>query len=156
MLPSSVGGRRSRYSAFISGIEQFDPHQELTAMQIAAFRQVFDMVDKDGGGSIDAEELFNSMKDLDCNLTIDEITDILEELDRDGNGEIDFEEFLYLMTGMSVQGKGGLASCVIFSKLIIITSNMINPCCLSIFRRKQIFSKKYAKQQILTFSRLKS
>ena len=156
MLPSSVGGRRSRYSAFISGIEQFDPHQELTAMQIAAFRQVFDMVDKDGGGSIDAEELFNSMKDLDCNLTIDEITDILEELDRDGNGEIDFEEFLYLMTGMSVQGKGELASSVIFSKLIIITSNMINPCCLSIFRRKQIFSKKYAKQQILTFSRLKS
>lgn len=125
-------------------------------MQIAAFRQVFDMVDKDGGGSIDAEELFNSMKDVDCNLTIDEITDILEELDRDGNGEIDFEEFLYLMTGMSVQGKGELASSVIFSKLIIITSNMINPCCLSIFRRKQTFSKKYAKQQILTFSRLKS
>ena len=119
MLPSSVGGRRSRYSAFISGIEQFDPHQELTAMQIAAFRQVFDMVDKDGG-----------MKDLDCNLTIDEITDILEELDRDGNGEIDFEEFLYLMTGMSVQGKGELASSVIFSKLIIITSNMIKSLLL--------------------------
>ena len=130
MLPSSVGGRRSRYSAFISGIEQFDPHQELTAMQIAAFRQVFDMVDKDGGGSIDAEELFNSMKDLDCNLTIDEITEILEELDRDGNGEIDFEEFLYLMTGMSVQGKGELASSVIFSKLIIITSNMIKSLLL--------------------------
>lgn len=99
-------------------------------MQIAAFRQVFDMVDKDGGGSIDAEELFNSMKDLDCNLTIDEITDILEELDRDGNGEIDFEEFLYLMTGMSVQGKGELASSVIFSKLIIITSNMIKSLLL--------------------------
>ena len=92
------------------------------------------MVDKDGGGSIDAEELFNSMKDLDCSLTIDEITDILEELDRDGNGEIDFEEFLYLMTGMSVQGsvqgKGELASSVFSSKSIIIARDMINPCCL--------------------------
>lgn len=139
MSPSCAGGRRSRYSAFISGIEQFDPYQELTAMQIAAFRQVFDMVDKDGGGSIDAEELFNSMKDFDCNLTIDEITEILEELDRDGNGEIDFEEFLYLMTSMSVQGKGKLASSVFF-KSLIITSDMINPCCLYVFRRKQTFT----------------
>ena len=108
-------------------------------MQIAAFRQVFDMVDKDGGGSIDAEELFNSMKDFDCNLTIDEITEILEELDRDGNGEIDFEEFLYLMTSMSVQGKGELASSVFF-KSLIITSDMINLCCLYVFRRKQTFT----------------
>ena len=113
---------RSRYLAFITGIEQFDPYQELIAMQIATFRQVFDMVDKDGVGSIDAEELFNSMKDLDCNLTIGEITDILEELDRDGNGEIDFEELLYLMTSMSVQEKGELTSSVFSSKSVIITS----------------------------------
>ena len=98
--------RRSRYSMFISGIEQFDPYQELTAMQIAAFRQVFDMVDKDGGGSIDAEELYNSMKDLEANLNLEEIKEILGELDRDGNGEIDFEEFLYMMTSMSIQIKG--------------------------------------------------
>jgi len=103
--PFYRGGRRSRYSTFISGIDQFDPYQELTGMQIAAFRQVFDMVDKDGGGSIDAEELYNSMKDLESNLNLDEIKEILEELDRDGNGEIDFEEFLYMMTSMSLQIK---------------------------------------------------
>ena len=97
---------RSRYSTFIAGLNQFDPYQELTATQIAAFRQVFDMVDRDGGGSIDAEELYLSMKDLESGLKLDEIKEILEELDRDGNGEIDFEEFLYMMTSMSLQIKG--------------------------------------------------
>lgn len=97
--------RKSRYSVFISGIEQFDPYQELTPMQILAFRQVFDMVDKDGGGSIDADELYTSMKDLEANLNLEEIKEILEELDRDGEGEIDFEEFLYMMTSMSLQIK---------------------------------------------------
>lgn len=96
----------SRYSTFIVGIDQFDPYQELTATQIAAFRQVFDIVDKDGKGSIDAEELYSSMKDLDSGLKLDEIKEIVEELDRNGNGEIDFEEFLYMMTSMSVQIKG--------------------------------------------------
>jgi len=96
---------RSRYSTFIAGLHQFDPYQELTATQIAAFRQVFDMVDRDGGGSIDAEELYLSMKDLESGLKLDEIKEILEELDRDGNGEIDFEEFLYMMTSMSLQIK---------------------------------------------------
>ena len=64
------------------------------------------MVDRDGGGSIDAEELYLSMKDLESGLKLDEIKEILEELDRDGNGEIDFEEFLYMMTSMSLQIKG--------------------------------------------------
>ena len=97
---------RSRYSTFISGISQFDPYQELTATQIAAFRQVFDTVDRDGGGSIDAEELFHSMRDVEPSLKLEEIKEILEELDQDGNGTIDFEEFLYMMTSMSMQIKG--------------------------------------------------
>ena len=102
------GLRRSRYSMFISGIDQFDPYQELTAMQIAAFRQVFDMVDKDGGGSIDAEELYNSMKDLEANLKLEEIKEILGELDRDGNGEIDFAELC-----MCNSCSRGIVYCVI-------------------------------------------
>jgi len=96
---------RSRYSLFISGIHQFDPYQELTPIQIAAFRQVFDMVDKDGGGSIDADELYQAMEGLEPSLKLNEITEIVEELDQDGNGTIDFEEFLYMMTSMSMQIK---------------------------------------------------
>ena len=92
-----------RYSMFVAGIQQFDPYQELTSTQIAAFRQVFDMVDKDGGGSIDADELYGAMKDLEPSLKLREIREIIEELDRAGNGTIDFDEFLYMMTSMSMQ-----------------------------------------------------
>lgn len=97
--------RAGRYSLFVSGIHQFDPYQELTPTQIAAFRQVFDMVDKDGGGSIDAEELYGAMKDLEPSLKLKEIKEIIEELDQEGNGTIDFDEFLYMMTSMSMQIK---------------------------------------------------
>ena len=111
---------RTRYSTFIAGLHQFDPYQELTATQIAAFRQVFDMVDRDGGGSIDADELYLSMKDLESGLKLDEIKEILDELDRDGNGEIDFEEFLYMMTSMSLQIRGTTTSTFVLLKLMHI------------------------------------
>lgn len=100
---------RSRYSLFISGIHQFDPYQELTPTQIAAFRQIFDLVDKDGGGSIDASELYHSLKDLEPNLNLNEITEIIEELDEEGNGTICFDAFLYLVTSMSLQIKEAAA-----------------------------------------------
>jgi len=92
-----------RYSMFMSGMQHFDPYQELTSTQIAAFRQVFDMVDKDGGGSIDADELYSAMKDLEPSLKLKEIKEIIEELDQAGNGTIEFDEFLYMMTSMSMQ-----------------------------------------------------
>jgi len=98
-----MGVGPGRYSMYISGMQQFDPYQELTSTQIAAFRQVFDMVDKDGGGSIDADELYGAMKDLEPSLKLKEIKEIIEELDHKGNGTIEFDEFLYMMTSMSIQ-----------------------------------------------------
>jgi len=59
---------------------------------------VFELLDKDGGGSIDAGEIHAVMKDLDIDVTRSEIENVLKELDSDGNGEIDFDEFLYAMS----------------------------------------------------------
>ncbi|XP_070570804.1 EF-hand calcium-binding domain-containing protein 3-like [Ptychodera flava] len=70
----------------------------LTKGQVEAFREVFDLFDSNGGGSIDAEELEMALRSVDIHLSRDEIEDVMNNLDNDGNGEIDFEEFLTLMT----------------------------------------------------------
>ena len=71
---------------------------ELTKKQVEAFREVFDLFDLNGGGTIDAEELEKALNSVDIMLTQAEIIDVLTVIDDDGNGEIDFDEFLNLMT----------------------------------------------------------
>lgn len=63
-----------------------------------AFREVFNLFDINGGGTIDANELDSALKSVDIRLTRQEIVDVLQVMDEDGNGEIDFAEFLTLMT----------------------------------------------------------
>lgn len=75
-----------------------DWYEDLQDTQIGMFKQVFELLDKDGGGSLDAEELYSVLKDLDINISLEEISSVLKELDKDGNGEIDFDEFLYAMS----------------------------------------------------------
>ena len=49
------------------------------------------MFDRDGSGSIDADELKYVLVNLSDDLTDDEIMEMIREADADGNGEIDFE-----------------------------------------------------------------
>ena len=56
------------------------------------------MLDHDGGGSIDASELYQALSTLDIDVSEEEIQRLLKDVDQDGNGEIDFEEFLYAMS----------------------------------------------------------
>ncbi|KAI6645949.1 Caltractin [Oopsacas minuta] len=68
-------------------------------MQIVeAFKEVFNLFDLNGGGTIDADELEKALCSVDIKLTQEEIIDILVVIDDDGNGKIDFYEFLHLMT----------------------------------------------------------
>ncbi|XP_033113994.1 uncharacterized protein LOC117114435 [Anneissia japonica] len=70
----------------------------LTCKQIEAFREVFDLFDTNGGGSIDADELQAALASVEIHISHKEIEDVLSQIDDDGNGEIDFQEFLTLMT----------------------------------------------------------
>lgn len=58
----------------------------------------FKVFDKDGSGTISAEELKAVMKSLGENLTDEEIDDMIREADKDRDGTIDYEEFCQLMS----------------------------------------------------------
>ncbi|XP_020613007.1 calmodulin-like protein 12 [Orbicella faveolata] len=70
----------------------------LTEVQVQAFREVFDLFDSNGGGTIDAEELDLALKSVDIHLSQEDLQEVVGAMDKDGNGEIDFYEFLNLMT----------------------------------------------------------
>ena len=56
----------------------------LTIYPVLAFREVFDLFDSNGGGTIDAEELDLALKSVDITLSHDEIHEVLFAMDKDG------------------------------------------------------------------------
>jgi len=74
---------------------------QLSEEQIAEFKEAFSLFDKDGDGTINTEELGNTMRSLGQNPTEAELQDMVDEIDADGNGAIDFPEFLTMMAHKS-------------------------------------------------------
>ena len=72
--------------------------RELTDTQEADLKETFALIDKDGSGGIDAEELHEAMKHLGFDITLAQAQTMVEEADEDDNGEIDFEEFRAMFT----------------------------------------------------------
>ncbi|RKU47078.1 hypothetical protein DL546_009181 [Coniochaeta pulveracea] len=69
----------------------------LSSEQIAQFREVFDLFDKDRTGDITADELGEVMKSLGLAPSDSELNDLIAEADVNNNGSIDFTEFLNMM-----------------------------------------------------------
>ncbi|KAJ6337037.1 hypothetical protein OIU76_006828 [Salix suchowensis] len=65
--------------------------------QVAEFREVFNLIDKDADGFITTKELATMVQSWDRRPTKEEIGDMICEADTDGNGTLDFEEFLNVM-----------------------------------------------------------
>eukprot|EP00033_Pygsuia_biforma_P001676 GCRY01001880.1.p1 GENE.GCRY01001880.1~~GCRY01001880.1.p1 ORF type:complete len:153 (-),score=19.73 GCRY01001880.1:90-548(-) len=69
----------------------------LTEEERAEFKEMFDLVDIDKGGTISKDELFELMISLGLNPTKEYIDAMVKEIDADGSGDIDFEEFVTVM-----------------------------------------------------------
>ena len=50
----------------------------------AAFLEVFELFDSNGGGTIDADELDQTLRSVGICLTRDEIKEVLQTIDKDG------------------------------------------------------------------------
>eukprot|EP01043_Picozoa_sp_COSAG02_P036172 COSAG02_NODE_2634_length_8374_cov_12.795166_7_plen_172_part_00 len=63
----------------------------LQESDIMEYREMFSLVDADGGGSIGREEVLDLMRMVGYQCTEEEVDDMISEIDTDGNMEIDFD-----------------------------------------------------------------
>ncbi|XP_020916588.1 calmodulin isoform X2 [Exaiptasia diaphana] len=79
---------------------------KLTKMQLAEYKEAFNLFDKDRNGTICTHELRNVMHALGQSPSDQEIADMIACSDKDGSGNIDLNEFLHLMTSSQKQNMG--------------------------------------------------
>eukprot|EP00931_Biecheleriopsis_adriatica_P088890 TRINITY_DN63117_c0_g1_i1.p1 TRINITY_DN63117_c0_g1~~TRINITY_DN63117_c0_g1_i1.p1 ORF type:complete len:692 (+),score=171.06 TRINITY_DN63117_c0_g1_i1:266-2077(+) len=72
----------------------------LTETQIEDFRQTFNRYDKDGDGSISADEIQEVMSSLGYEVPEEALAYVVKTIDADNSGEISFDEFCTLMGKM--------------------------------------------------------
>jgi len=70
---------------------------EFTDNEIMMFKHHFQVIDVDGGGDIDAEELMKLCESLGSRITLEKANKLIDDYDLDQSGTIDFGEFLALM-----------------------------------------------------------
>jgi len=55
------------------------------------FKEIFNLVDRDGGGTITAKEMGKLIETLGISATPEEVKHLIAEIDDDRNGAIDFQ-----------------------------------------------------------------
>ena len=88
----------------IKGIEK------LSREDVDTFRKVFSMLDLDGGGTIEEEELRVGLQSVGKHPTDAEMAKMMHDVDEDDSGEIDPAEFIQFMVNMRKKDKQEKAS----------------------------------------------
>jgi len=94
---SVVGTQQKRKGPF--------SHEQDSQTNLDELREAFEFFDRNGNGSIEADELGAVMDSLGYAATESELQDMIHEADLDGNNKIDFEEFVKMMESKSRHGQ---------------------------------------------------
>ncbi|KAL6748666.1 hypothetical protein V8C86DRAFT_2873027, partial [Haematococcus lacustris] len=70
----------------------------LSQEELKEFREIFDLMDRDKGGTLTIDEIKQLMDMLGMKMRQDELEHLVMEVDTDGSGQVDFDEFLQVMT----------------------------------------------------------
>jgi len=89
---------RLEFGEFIQLAAKFIVEEDAEAMQ-KELREAFRLYDKQGNGFIPTSCLKEILKELDDQLTTEDLDAMIEEIDSDGSGTVDFDEFMEMMTG---------------------------------------------------------
>lgn len=102
-VPGSNDHRRS--------LERSEGARGAVVWQESQLKEAFDMMDRDGDGTIKAEDLSHFLQySLKSNLSSEEIENMISLADRDGNGAVDFDEFMSLVSAHVPQAPESLSS----------------------------------------------
>merc|ERR1719164_93361 len=77
--------------------------KELREDQLNEIQDSFDLFDKDGTGTIDAEDLWVVMRALGCEPKKEDMKKMLGEVDKDNTGQVDFEGYLQVVLNKMVE-----------------------------------------------------
>ena len=75
----------------------FRRKKELREDQLNEIQDSFDLFDKDGTGTIDAEDLWVVMRALGCEPRKEDIKKLVGEVDKEGTGQVDFDGYLQIV-----------------------------------------------------------
>nr|Q1A7B1.1 RecName: Full=Troponin C, isoallergen Bla g 6.0301; AltName: Allergen=Bla g 6.0301 [Blattella germanica]ABB89298.1 allergen Bla g 6.0301 [Blattella germanica] len=89
---------RLEFDEFVTLAAKFIIEEDSEAME-KELREAFRLYDKEGNGYIPTSCLREILRELDEQLTSDELDMMIEEIDADGSGTVDFDEFMEMMTG---------------------------------------------------------
>lgn len=67
----------------------------------AELRECFALIDEDGSGAIDVDEMRTAFSFLGVAMSQKEVEEMFAEVDEDGSGEIEFDEFIEVKVPLS-------------------------------------------------------
>jgi len=92
------GSGMLEFDEFVTLAAKFVVEEDAEALQ-KELKEAFRLYDKAGNGYIPTSCLREILRELDDQLTDNDLDMMIEEIDTDGSGTVDFDEFMEMMTG---------------------------------------------------------